>query len=256
MHENILEKLVENSRKAIDSGVYEIDEDISEMQSDFDLKEAMLQDKHPTLICEIKYASPSAGRIREDKDAAIIAQEMIKGGASALSVLTQPHMFSGSPEILMRVRKSVNVPILMKDIIIDTVQIDAGKKMGADYILLIQAVYPKGGINKMVEYAQKSGLGVLLEVHTKDEMDAAVDIPADLVGINNRSLETLQIDTGTVERLLKDKSAGPFVAESGIKDAHDIVKMHTSGAKGFLIGSSIMSSDDISAATRAFAEAY
>ena len=135
MHENILEKLVENSRKAIDSGVYEIDEDISEMQSDFDLKEAMLQDKHPTLICEIKYASPSAGRIREDKDAAIIAQEMIKGGASALSVLTQPHMFSGSPEILMRVRKSVNVPILMKDIIIDTVQIDAGKKMGADYIL-------------------------------------------------------------------------------------------------------------------------
>ena len=140
MHENILEKLVENSRKAIDSGVYEIDEDISEMHSDFDLKEAMLQDKHPTLICEIKYASPSAGRIREDKDAAIIAQEMIKGGASALSVLTQPHMFSGSPEILMRVRKSVNVPILMKDIIIDTVQIDAGKKMGADYILLIQAV--------------------------------------------------------------------------------------------------------------------
>ena len=132
MHENILEKLVENSRKAIDSGVYEIDEDISEMQSDFDLKEAMLQDKHPTLICEIKYASPSAGRIREDKDAAIIAQEMIKGGASALSVLTQPHMFSGSPEILMRVRKSVNVPILMKDIIIDTVQIDAGKKMGAE----------------------------------------------------------------------------------------------------------------------------
>ena len=85
-------------------------------------------------------------------------------------------------------------------------------------------------------------------------MDAAVDIPADLVGINNR--KTLQIDTGTVERLLKDKSAGPFVAESGIKDAHDIVKMHTSGAKGFLIGSSIMSSDDISAATRAFAEAY
>ena len=103
MHENILEKLVENSRKAIDSGVYEIDEDLSGMHSDFDLKEAMLQDKYPTLICEIKYASPSAGRIRDDKDAAVIAQEMIKGGASALSVLTQPHMFSGSPEILMRV---------------------------------------------------------------------------------------------------------------------------------------------------------
>ena len=180
MHENILEKLVENSRKAIDSGVYEIDEDLSGMHSDFDLKEAMLQDKYPTLICEIKYASPSAGRIRDDKDAAVIAQEMIKGGASALSVLTQPHMFSGSPEILMRVRKSVNVPILMKDIIIDTVQIDAGKKMGADYILLIQA-------------AHESGLGVLLEVHTKDEMDASANIPADLVGINNRSLQTLQI---------------------------------------------------------------
>ena len=152
MHENISHWLI--SRKAIDSGVYEIDEDLSGMHSDFDLKEAMLQDKHPTLICEIKYASPSAGRIREDKDAAIIAQEMIKGGASALSVLTQPHMFSGSPEILMRVRKSVNVPILMKDIIIDTVQIDAGKKMGADYILLIQAVcfHEKGGIPDEVRY--------------------------------------------------------------------------------------------------------
>ena len=108
---------------------------------------------------------PLLVELGRDKDAAIIAQEMIKGGASALSVLTQPHMFSGSPEILMRVRKSVNVPILMKDIIIDTVQIDAGKKMGADYILLIQAVCfsciltnlsTGPDIYLMVEYAQSS----------------------------------------------------------------------------------------------------
>ena len=144
-----------------------MDHYLRDASSDFDLKEAMLQDKHPTLICEIKYASPSAGRIREDKDAAIIAQEMIKGGASALSVLTQPHMFSGSPEILMRVRKSVNVPILMKDIIIDTVQIDAGKKMGADYILLIQAVYEKGGIEQDGKICSKEWTWSFTRVHTK-----------------------------------------------------------------------------------------
>ena len=131
MPKSILEKLVENSRNAIDSGVYKIEEDLSKMHSDFDLREAMVKDEHPTLICEIKYSSPSAGRIRKDGNAATIAQEMIKGGAFALSVLTQPHMFSGSPENLIQVRKAVNVPILMKDIIIDTIQIDAGKKMGA-----------------------------------------------------------------------------------------------------------------------------
>ncbi len=256
MPENILEKLVENSHKAIDSGVYEIDGDFSKMRSKFDLKNAMLKDEHPTLICEIKYASPSAGKIRKDGDAAVIAQDMVKGGASALSVLTQPHMFSGSPENLIQARKAVNIPILMKDIIIDEVQIDAGKRMGADYILLIQALYEDGQIRKMTEYAHQNDLKVLLEVHTKDEMNLASDAGADLIGINNRSLQTLQVDTSTVARLLKDKSCGLFVAESGIKNAKDVAAMHASGARGFLVGSGIMSSDDVCAATKELAEAY
>ena len=256
MPKSILEKLVENSRNAIDSGVYKIEEDLSKMHSDFDLREAMVKDEHPTLICEIKYSSPSAGRIRKDGNAATIAQEMIKGGAFALSVLTQPHMFSGSPENLIQVRKAVNVPILMKDIIIDTIQIDAGKKMGADYILLIQALYNKSQIDEMIQYAHKCNLKVLLEVHTRVEMDIAIDTSADLIGVNNRSLQTLQVDTDTVSRLLKDKNDRVFVAESGIKNTGDIVKMHTHGARGFLVGSSIMSSESIYDATRALAEAY
>ncbi|MDI1495832.1 MAG: indole-3-glycerol-phosphate synthase [Cenarchaeum symbiont of Oopsacas minuta] len=257
MSERILDRLVENSRNAIDSGVYRIKEDFSSLRSNFDLKSIMLKDAHPTLICEIKYSSPSAGQIRHHESPVKLAQDMIAGGASALSILTQPHMFSGSPENLIQVRRAIDVPILMKDIIIDTVQIDAAEKMGADYILLIQAAYADGGVEEMIKYAHLRNLKVLLEVHTEEEMDCALRTRADLIGVNNRSLQTMQIDTRTVARLLKDRDGrGSFVAESGIKNIQDISMMHAAGASAFLVGSKIMMCDDVRKAVKTLTEAY
>ncbi|GFN42215.1 MAG: indole-3-glycerol phosphate synthase, partial [Marine Group I thaumarchaeote] len=119
-----------NSQVAIDSGVYEITESLS--KSDVDLLHAIKVNPHATLITEIKFSSPSLGKIRTISDPVSIANAMIAGGSKALSVLTQPNLFKGSPDYFIQVRKAVNVPMLMKDIIVEKIQIDAAEKMGAD----------------------------------------------------------------------------------------------------------------------------
>ena len=131
---NVLEKLVENSHNAIKEGVYEISETLQ--QSTVDLSKEIKENPHASLITEIKFASPSLGKISELSDPVKIAKSMIKGGAKALSILTQPYLFNGSPELFMKVRKEIQVPLLMKDIIVDKSQIDAAKKIGADYIFI------------------------------------------------------------------------------------------------------------------------
>jgi len=129
------------------------------------------------LITEIKFSSPSLGKIRTLSDPVSIAQAMITGGAKALSVLTQPNLFNGSPDYFMQVRKAVDVPMLMKDIIINKVQIDAAEKMGADYMLLIQSLFDQNylkEIDEFIEYAHKKGLKVLVEAHSKSEFENAL----------------------------------------------------------------------------------
>ena len=123
------------------------------------------------------------GKIRTLTDPVSIANQMIAGGAKALSVLTQPHLFNGSPEYFMKVRQAVDVPLLMKDIMIDTIQIDAAKKIGADFVLLIQSLFDKKYLNEIDEfvgYSHKQGLDVLLEVHTKEEFENALKTEADI----------------------------------------------------------------------------
>ena len=130
--------------------------------------------EHATLITEVKFSSPALGNIRKMTDPVEIALNMVNGGASALSVLTQPYMFDGSPEFFMKVRKMVKVPMLMKDITVDTIQIDAAKKIGADYFLLIQSIFDKGLVNdidSMIDYGHDLGLKVLIEAHTKQEFE-------------------------------------------------------------------------------------
>ncbi len=168
MAENILTRLVSNSQAAIDDGTYDIDANLD--KSSKDLIQIIKTNVHPTLLTEIKFASPSLGKIRTLTDPASIAKQMIAGGSKALSVLTQPNLFHGSPEYFMKVREAVNVPLLMKDIMIENIQIDAAKKMGADYILLIQSLFDQGflkDIEEFIEYAHKKELKILLEVHTK-----------------------------------------------------------------------------------------
>jgi len=247
MAENILKKLVNNSQMAIDDGTYDFDTKLP--QSEKDLIQTITTNPHATLITEVKFSSPSLGKIRTLSEPVNIANQMIRGGAKALSVLTQPHLFSGSPEYFMKVRQAVNVPMLMKDIMIDAVQIDAAKKMGADYILLIQSLFDQGflkGIDEFINYSHKNGLKVLLEVHTKKELENATETEADLIGINNRNLDTLEVDLKTTQKVLENfEKNRSILSESGIETPTDIQYLKKCGADAFLIGSSIMKSENI-----------
>ena len=247
MAENILRRLVNNSQIAIDDGTYEVECDLQKSTKDF--LQIIKTHMHATLLTEIKFASPSLGKIRTSGDPVTIANQMIAGGSKALSILTQPHLFNGSPEYFMKVREAVDVPLLMKDIFIDKVQIDAAQKMGADYMLLIQSLFDQDflkEIDEFVGYAHNKGLQILLEVHTPKEFENALKTKADLIGINNRNLDTLEIDLKTTRTVLEGANkTRPILSESGIETPEDIQYLKKCGADAFLIGSSIMKSKDI-----------
>jgi len=258
MVENILRKLVNNSQAAIDDGVYDVDIKLQKSSKDF--LQIIKSNNHATLLTEVKFSSPSLGKIRTLSDPLSIAKQMIAGGAKALSVLTQPHMFHGSPEYFMQIRQSVDVPLLMKDIMIDTVQIDTAEKIGADYMLVIQSLFDQGflkNIEEFIKYGHKKGLKILLEVHTKHEFENALKTEADLIGINNRNLDTLEIDLKTTKKVLEGyKKTRPILAESGIETVEDIQYLKKWGADAFLVGSSIMKSDNIEEYVRKLVNAY
>lgn len=258
MVENILRKLVNNSQAAIDDGVYDVDIKLKKSNKDF--LQIIKSNNHATLLTEVKFSSPSLGKIRTVSDPSSIAKQMIAGGAKALSVLTQPHMFNGSPEYFIQVRQSVDVPLLMKDIMIDTAQIDTAEKIGADYILVIQSLFDQGflkNIEEFIKYGHKKGLKILLEVHTKHEFENALKTEADLIGINNRNLDTLEIDLKTTKKVLEGhKKTRPILAESGIETVEDIQYLKKCGADAFLVGSSIMKSDNIEEHVRKLVNAY
>lgn len=254
----ILQKLVGNSQAAISSGVYDIDCNLEQSTKDF--LQIIKLNSHATIISEIKFASPSLGKIRTSSDPVKIAQQMISGGASALSILTQPNLFNGSPEYLIKVRKAVNIPILMKDIIIDYTQIDAAEKMGADFILLIQSLFDQNylkDVDEFISYSHKKGLQILLEVHTQQEFENALNTRADLIGINNRNLDTLDIDLKTTRSLLENyNNDKPILSESGVETISDILYLKECGADAFLVGSSIMKSNNIKESVNTLVNAF
>jgi len=258
MAENILKRLVSNSQAAISDGTYEVDANLQ--KSSKDLAQIIKNNPHPTLLTEIKFSSPSLGKIRTITNPASIAKQMIAGGSKALSIVTQPNLFHGSPEYFMKVRQAVDVPLLMKDIMIENIQIDAAEKIGADYILLIQSLFDQGflkEIDEFIEYAHKKELKILLEVHTKQEFVNALQSKADLIGINNRNLDTLEIDLKTTETVLEGyEKTRPILSESGIETADDIQYLKKCGADAFLVGSSIMKSDNIEEQVRKLVKAY
>jgi len=243
----ILEKLFENSKTAIKDGIYEVNEDLE--KSNQDLIKIIKENQHASLITEVKFSSPSLGEIKKISDPVKIAKSMVEGGAKALSILTQPHLFSGSPEFFIKIRKQVEVPLLMKDIIIDKVQINAAKKIGADYFLLIQSMFDQGfvdNLNELIEYGHKNDLKILLESHTQTEFENSQKTEADILGINNRNLDTLELDINNTKKILENyEKSRVVISESGIETPEDIQFLHNCGADAFLVGSSIMKSDNI-----------
>lgn len=258
MAENILRKLVNNSQLAIDDGVYDVDVNLQKSSKDF--IQIIQTNPHATLLTEIKFSSPSLGKIKTLTDPVSIANQMIAGGSKALSVLTQPHLFNGSPDYFIKVRQAIDVPMLMKDIMIDKIQIDTAKKIGADYMLVIQSLFDQkylSDIDEFINYGHKQGLKILLEVHTKQELENALNTEADLIGINNRNLDTLEIDLKTTETILTGmQKSRPILSESGIETPEDIQYLKKCGADAFLIGSSIMKSGNIEEQVKKLVNAY
>lgn len=254
-----LDLLAHSAQLTIESQYYEKAHHFGDCK--ISLKKAILNSKVNPIITEIKSASPSAGDIRTNVNPAMIAKSMEKGGAIALSVLTEPTQFKGSLETLAQARKTVNLPILMKDIILSPIQIFAASKLGANAILLIQAIFNRGysekSLNEMIEGAHQLGLEVLLETHTEEEFRLAIETNADLIGINNRNLGTLKIDLNTTKEILKNNNSygKVIVSESGIKIPKDLRFLRECGAKAFLIGSSIMLTENIKEKVREFVEA-
>ena len=244
---NMLEKLAKNSQQAITDGTYEIN--YKNKKSEKNLVEQIRNNKHASLITEVKFSSPSLGNIRQVSDPVAIAKQMVEGGAVGLSVLTQPYLFNGSPDYFTKIRKEIKVPLLMKDIVVDKVQIDAAEKLGADVILLIQAIFDMkfaNDIDEFVSYAHKKNLLVLLESHTKKEFSDSTRTHADILGINNRNLDTLEISLDTTKTILEKRDEKRIIiSESGIESPKDIQFLRKCGADAFLVGSSIMKSKDI-----------
>ena len=249
---NILRKLAENSFRSIDEGLYDLDFDRSHDTLDLtnDIY-AMNKIRKIPIITEVKLASPSKGQIvsNEKMDLIDTTKQMVKGGAVGISVLTQKYLFNGSIDNFVTIRKNVSIPMLMKDIIVSENQIDCAKKIGADYILLIKTIFDKdlaeGSIEKFSEYSHNKGLNILYEVHSEDEFKEILDFKSekkDLVGINNRNLDTLKIDLKITEKLLAkyDKGRKLIVSESGIEKIEQIRYLKNAGADAFLIGTSIM----------------
>ncbi|MCX8151245.1 MAG: indole-3-glycerol-phosphate synthase [Candidatus Bathyarchaeota archaeon] len=215
------------------------------------LKKAIIQAKKVAIVTEVKTASPSKCIIRKNVSPKKIATAMAHGGAVGISVLTEPKYFQGSLNNLAQVRDAVKLPVLMKDFILDTKQLDAAHKLGANVVLLIQALFDRGysenSLNEMIAQAHARNLEVLLETHTENEFQRAMQSDADLVGINNRNLGTLKVDLKVTQNILgSTKSRRKIVmSESGISTAADIRLLLACGAQAFLVGSAVMQSDDV-----------
>lgn len=203
------------------------------------------------VIAEVKRASPSAGLIRADFDAAAIARSYQAGGATCLSVLTDQPFFQGHADYLVQARAACDLPVLRKDFIIDPWQVWETRAMGADALLLIVAALDDAALAELSELGRELGLSVLVEVHDQTELDRALKVPGDLVGINNRDLHRFVTDLDTSLRLAPKVPADRLViSESGIHTPADIARLRAGGIGAFLIGESFMRQPDPGEALR------
>jgi len=254
---DFLDVLARDAKETIKEGYYEVSTQIS--IPSVSLKKAIIESKRIPIITEIKAASPSLGTIRKNFTPEEVAVAMAKGGAVGISVLTEPKHFKGSLSSLTKVRKAVKLPILMKDIIISPTQLETASKIGANAVLLIEALFERKyceyDVHEMIAQAQSKNLEVLLETHNKDEFQSAVNSNADLIGINNRDLRTLKVDLEVTEKILEKNDAHGkiVVSESGVKTSADLRFLHECGAHAFLIGSAIMMADNIEKKVKEFA---
>lgn len=204
-----------------------------------------------SVIAEHKRRSPSAGAIREDLELEDVVSAYERGGARAISVLTEEASFGGSLEDLRRARRAVSLPILRKDFVVDPYQVVEAVAAGADAILLIVAALDPARLGELYGEATAYGLGVLVEVHDAAELDVAGALRPEVIGINNRDLTTLRVDVERTFGLLEQMPAGTtVVSESGWRTSGDLDRLREAGVDAVLIGEALMRSADIESACR------
>ena len=200
-----------------------------------------INQKQNAVIAEVKKASPSKGIIREDFDPVWIAKSYESAGAACLSVLTDVKYFQGADDYVRAIRKEVNIPILRKEFIVDPYQVVEAREMGADAILIILAMVNDVLALELAQTASELGLSVLPEVHNAEELERALKLGTELIGINNRDLHTFETNLQTTLSLFADIPEGhSVITESGIFTTDDIEQMNQAGVYGFLIGESLM----------------
>ena len=242
----ILQKIVANTRaslahKKVELPLEKIQSSLENLKLPRGKFKDLISSKDEAIIAEIKKASPSAGVIKEDFDPTKIAMEYESFGASALSILTEEDFFMGSVEYLKEVKKITSLPILRKDFMIDEYQIYESKLIGADCILLIASILTDQEIEDFISTAKKLELDYLIEVHDENELKRVEHFEDALIGVNNRNLETFEVDLNNSVRLRNTfKQKNIFIAESGIKSREDMNYLKMNNIKVFLIGESLM----------------
>lgn len=210
-----------------------------------------------SLIAELKQASPSAGVIRKETDIAGRIRAYTKGGAAALSILTEEYYFHGSPQLLELARHETRLPLLRKDFIIDPYQVEESRSLGADAILLIATLLQGTQLKEFIGLARASNLEPLVEVHDERDLEQALEAGATLIGVNNRNLRTLRVDVLTAQKLVPKipKRGVTIVIESGIKEPSELLRFQQWGVHAVLIGETLMRHPDPEAVVRSFVEA-
>lgn len=210
----------------------------------FCFEKALLK-RELSFICEVKKASPSKGLIAEDFPYLQIAKEYEAAGASAISVLTEPEFFQGSNDYLSQIKQAVSVPVLRKDFTVDEYQIYEAKVLGADAVLLICALLNTDVLAQYLAVCNQLGMSALVEAHTENELQSALQAGARVIGVNNRNLKTFEVDISTCTKLraLVPQNIA-FVAESGIKTPQQVAALKRANVNAVLIGETLMRSSD------------
>ncbi len=255
-----LDVLARDAKETVATGYYQVQTQM--VTASVSLRKMIIKSTQNAVITEVKAASPSRGAIKTGFNPAEVARAMENGGATGISVLTEPKHFSGSLSYLLKVREAVKLPILMKDIIIDPIQLEAASKIGANAVLLIEALFERGycelNLGEMITQAHARNLEVLVESHSEFEYQNVIETDADLVGINNRDLRTLEVDLQITEKILKkhESTSKVVVSESGVMTPKDLLFLRGCGAQAFLIGSAVMMAENIEQKVKEFVTAH